>query len=140
MSCTDVIEARHIFLNFRHLYNEICSEYLAFSREQSVDELLQEFSPYFKAKLFDDLDDLISFFQTTDNGCTVDLRPRSTIERNFVLTYDTIKGRSYNDQLTFSQGVVTNMVNILRSYHRFNNTVFVGPTGKLCDSNKYTEM
>ena len=116
---------------FRHLYNEICSEYLAFSRDKPIDDLLQEFSPYFKAKLFDDMEDLISFFQTTDNGCSVDLRPKSIIKRNFLIAYDTIKGRTYKDQLTFSDGVMNNVVNMLRSYHRFNNTVFVGPPGWL---------
>ena len=72
-----------------------------------------------QAKLFDDLTDLISFYQNSESGCNVDLRSHESVKDHFLVAYEAVKGNNYNDQMAFSQETMTCIVNILRSYHRY---------------------
>ena len=47
----EVSSVRHLSC---HLYNELEAEYACFSREETIDALLDEFSPYLRGKLFED--------------------------------------------------------------------------------------
>ena len=123
----EVSSVRH--LN-SHLYNELEAEYACFSREEAIDALLDEFSPYLRGKLFEDSDDmLLSLFQSSANGCTIEMKERTAIQSALVEAYDSVKGSAYNNCLTFSPQLIKIVVRLLRSYERFQCTVIVGPSG-----------
>ena len=113
-----------------HLYNELEAEYACFSREEAIDALLDEFSPYLRGKLFEDSDDMmLSLFQSTASGCTIEMKERSAIQTALVEAYDSVKGSAYNNCLTFSLQLIKTVVRLIRSYERFQCTMIVGPSG-----------
>jgi hypothetical protein len=113
-----------------HLYHELDSEYSCFANNATtINALLEEFSPYLKAKLFEGLDGQISYFHSTENGCSVVIKETKDVVDGFLEMYESIKGSAYNNSLTFTSQMVTSTVKLIRSYERYQNTVLVGPSG-----------
>ncbi len=115
----------------RHLLNEMESEYSPYMNGKKIDDLLEEFSPYFKGKFFKELEDLASYFVSTNKGkgCHLELRERGAVLENFQHEYDEFKGKSFNNSMTLTDQACGNLVNLVRSYHRFDCTIVVGPAG-----------
>jgi len=113
----------------RLLLSEMETEYAGcLGEENSIGNLLEEFSPYLKAKFFKDLEPLVPFFhKPSSGGILVDLRLRKAVEESFEVecAQATVSTAAGAGKLSLTEQAIDNVLGMLRSYHRFDGTILV---------------
>ncbi len=130
-SPTEILTAKQMH---KHLLNEIVAEYDVVCCK-NIDDLLEDFSPYYRSKFFKDLGNEVSFLQTIEGeGFQLQMRPYNDVYTDFKREYEGLNAsgnlsRNFDEKLSINPEFVQCVVGLLRSFHRYGSVAIVGPAG-----------